>query len=169
MTASTKWIAVVAASPSGVIGRDGDMPWQLGSDLRRFKRLTMGHPIVMGRKTYDSIGRPLPGRQNIVLSRSRAEIPGVDVIDSFQQMEDICQTAEKVYVIGGASIYEMLLPKCQAIYLTRVWTETSGDTQLEINLKGYHCELQARYPQTEKDSHPTEFQIWKKRELAVSS
>lgn len=161
---SPRLVAVVAASPSGVIGRDGDMPWQLSSDLRRFKRLTVGHPIVMGRKTYESIGRPLPGRRNLVLSRHTESLgDGVEVFGDVEAMLAAVGDAEAVFVIGGASIYEALLPRCSQVLLTRVWTQTAGDTRVSMDLSDFRCVHVERHPQTERDSVPTEFQIWERK------
>lgn len=164
MPSSTpRLVAVVAASPSGVIGRDGDMPWRLSSDLRRFKQLTVGHPIVMGRKTYESIGRPLPGRRNLVLSRHTATLgDGVEVFGDIQSLLKTVGDAEAAFIIGGASIYQTLLPLCSQVLLTRVWTQTVGDTQVAIDLNDFRCIHIERHPQTDRDSVPTEFQIWER-------
>ena len=118
---------IVAMSENRVIGRDGTLPWHLSADLKRFKQLTMGHTIVMGRKTYESIGRPLPGRVSIVLSRDpKYRISGVDVVESFEQA--LAKTrAEDVFIIGGAQLYEKTLPFAERLYLTEVGTMIDGD------------------------------------------
>jgi dihydrofolate reductase len=158
-------IAVVAASASGVIGRENEMPWTLSSDLKRFKRLTMGHPILMGRKTFQSIGRPLPGRRNLVLSSGDPQSfpAGVEVFPTIDHLLTAVSGVEKIYLIGGATLYDSLLHRCDQIMLTRVWTQTNGDTHLRVDLSGYRLIYSERVPMTSKDSIPTEFQIWKKQ------
>lgn len=158
-----RFIAVVAANPQGIIGRDGDMPWRLSSDLQRFKKLTMGASILMGRKTFESIGRALPGRRNLVLSSSSPQVPeGVEVFSDLDSLLAATANDREVYVIGGATIYKALWSKCDAIYLTRVFTQTAGDTSIDLDLSGLHHTFTERIPQTGKNSVPTEFQIWKK-------
>lgn len=128
---------IVAAAENGVIGRDGQMPWRLSADLRRFKRLTMGSPIVMGRKTWESIGRPLPGRTSIVVSRQPAfqtRHPEVRVVASLPEALAAAGEApggdDEVFVIGGAQIYELALPLADRLYSTRVMTTLAGDAYL---------------------------------------
>jgi dihydrofolate reductase len=160
--AGLQWIAIVAATPGGVIGRDGQMPWQLSSDLRRFKKLTMGCPLVMGRKTFESIGRPLPGRRNLVLSRSLESSEGAELCDSIETLDAAVRAETRVFVIGGATLYRELLPRCQYLLLTRVWSQVEGDTTLELDLSAYFCTLASRLPQSPRDSVPTEFEIWRR-------
>jgi len=122
---------IVAASTNNVIGFQGDLPWRLSADLKRFKALTMGKPIVMGRKTYESIGRPLPGRQNIVISRNSGFVAdGCDVVSSIEAAVDAAGDAEEIMIIGGSHIYEAFLPRADRIYLTRVQAEVEGDAYL---------------------------------------
>lgn len=170
---STRWIAVVAVAPNGVIGRDGDMPWSLSSDLRRFKRLTMGCPIVMGRKTFDSIGKPLPGRHNYVLTRqapdkalkTAAGSNNLTVVHSVSELVEATKGVDRAYIIGGATIYGALMELTEEILLTRVWTQTAGDTCLSLPFDEFACELIERVPQGPKDSVPTEFQVWKRKRV----
>ena len=111
-----------------MIGAGGAMPWHLPEDLRRFRRLTMGKPIVMGRATFDAIGRPLPGRRNIVISRQRdLRIDGCEVASGPEQALVLAADAEEVMVIGGGQIYEQFLPRADRIELTRVHLEVEGD------------------------------------------
>ena len=120
---------IVAMAENGVIGRDGGLPWHLSNDLRRFKRLTMGHHIIMGRATYESIGRPLPGRTSIVLSRNLAlHYPEVRVVGSLAAACDLARSDDEAFVIGGAQIYQLALPHVARVYLTRVHAEIDGDT-----------------------------------------
>ena len=119
---------IVAKSNNGIIGKDGDLPWRLPQDLKRFKRLTTGNVVVMGRKTYDSIGRPLPNRKNIVISRNTSlKIEGVeiehDLIDVLKRNQ-----GENVYVIGGGQIYADSLPLTEKLEITEVDVELIGDT-----------------------------------------
>jgi dihydrofolate reductase len=122
---------IVAASTNNVIGVGGALPWHLSDDLKRFKALTMGKPIVMGRKTYESIGRPLPGRQNIVITTQDAfAADGCDVVSSPDAAISAAGDAEEIMVIGGGEIYSLFLPATDRIYLTRVDVELEGDAFL---------------------------------------
>lgn len=119
---------IVAASANNVIGARGDLPWRLSDDLKRFKAITMGKPIVMGRKTWDSIGRPLPGRQNIVVTRQADfAADGCDIVASKKEAIAVTGGAEEVMVIGGSQVYELFLPDAERLYLTRVHAEVEGD------------------------------------------
>lgn len=120
---------VVATDAQGGIGLRGSLPWRLPEDLRRFKALTMGGPVVMGRRTWESIGRPLPGRHNIVVSRqSGLAIEGCTVVDSFDAALAAAGAAPEVFVIGGAEIYRLALPVAATIHLTRVHATVGADT-----------------------------------------
>ena len=122
---------LVAAAENGVIGRDNTLPWHLSDDLRRFKALTLGKPMLMGRKTFESIGKPLPGRTSLVLSRSRDWTrPGATVVRSLEEALERAGAVPELVVIGGAEVYRLALPHAQRIYLTRVHAEISGDTVL---------------------------------------
>lgn len=123
-------IAIVAMSSNRVIGRAGKLPWHFPEDLKFFKRTTLGHPILMGRATFDSIGRPLPGRQNIVLSTTMSEREGVTVIRSIAELPKVCGDAETIFVIGGARVFEELLPQCDGLYLTWIAEPYEGDVLL---------------------------------------
>lgn len=123
-------IAIVAMSANRVIGREGKLPWHYPEDLKFFKRTTLGHPILMGRATFDSIGRPLPGRQNIVLSRTMPPREGVTVIRDASELPNVCGDAETVFVIGGARVFEELLPQCDGLYLTFICREYEGNVFL---------------------------------------
>ncbi len=111
-----------------VIGKNGRLPWHLSTDLKRFKALTMGHPVIMGRKTYDSIGKALPGRQNIVVSRdAELEVNDADRATSLRVAIGLAGQAERVFVIGGEQIYRLALPLADRIELTEIDTAVSGD------------------------------------------
>ena len=126
---------IVAASRNGVIGAGGKLPWHLPADLQRFKQLTMGHPILMGRKTYESIGKPLPGRTNIVITRQTGfQCCGTTVAHSLEEALLICENEKETFVIGGAEIFKQALPLADRIYLTRINRDFEGDTFLfDIN------------------------------------
>ena len=120
---------VVAMALNRVIGRDNALPWRLPADLAYFKRVTLGHPVVMGRRTYESIGKPLPGRLNIVVTRQRDfAAPGCVVVGSLDGAWQAAKDADEVCVIGGTSLFEETLPLADAIHLTEVLAEVEGDT-----------------------------------------
>ncbi|RDB07290.1 dihydrofolate reductase [Runella aurantiaca] len=126
---------IVAAAQNGVIGRDNQLIWHLPDDLKQFKRLTTGHPIIMGRKTFDSIGKPLPNRTSIVITRNREwQFEGVIIVNSVNEaIEAARQTGtDEAFVIGGAEVYKMTLPVANKIYLTEVKAEFEGDAYLNI-------------------------------------
>ena len=121
---------IAAVAENGVIGREGGLPWRLPEDLKFFKAATMGKPIIMGRKTWQSIGKPLPGRLNIVMTRDRAwHAAGVTVAHDLEAALRAAQEtgAVEVMIIGGADIYEMALPRADRIYLTQIQKEFDGD------------------------------------------
>ncbi len=118
--------AIVAMASNRVIGKDGKLPWHLPEDLKFFKATTLGHPILMGRRTFESIGRPLPGRRNIVLSATMAKREGVEVIRDVSEL----QADGTVFLIGGAQLFESLLPLCESMYLTWVAHPYEGDVLL---------------------------------------
>jgi dihydrofolate reductase len=120
---------IVAMAQNGVIGRDNALPWRLPADLKRFKEFTLGKPILMGRKTFEAIGRPLPGRANLVLTRDREwRAPGVIPVHSVEEALRQTRTCEELVAIGGAEIYRLLLPLARRIYLTHVQADIPGDT-----------------------------------------
>ncbi|RLA05102.1 MAG: type 3 dihydrofolate reductase [Gammaproteobacteria bacterium] len=120
---------IAAMAKNRTIGLDNTMPWHLPADLKHFKAITMKHPIIMGRKTYQSIGRPLPGRQNIVVTRNQDfQLDGADVVNSLDQALGLCQGASEIMVIGGANIYQQMLPKAKRLYLTFIDLDVAGDS-----------------------------------------
>lgn len=125
-------IAVAAMAANRVIGDRGRIPWHLPEDLRWFKELTMGGTLVMGRVTYESIGKPLPGRETIVLSRQEGlEIPGVQVIRDLSGLAAAPVRGE-IFVVGGAEIYRVALPYCRDLYLTEVRVDAAGDRKMPV-------------------------------------
>ena len=126
---SPRLTLIVARARNGVIGRDGALPWRLPEDLAFFKRTTMGHPIVMGRATWASIGRPLPGRRNIVLSRQAGfAAAGAEVATSLDEALSRCAGAAEVFVIGGAQLYRDALPRADRLLVTEIDADFDGDT-----------------------------------------
>ena len=145
--------AIVAMASNRIIGKDGDLPWRLPEDLKWFKRLTSGHPIVMGRRTMDSLGgRPLPKRRNLVLSRS---LSADDLPEGFEKIDADPEALrrldeESVFVIGGAEIYRLLFPHCDEIYLSYVFEPHPGDTSLPGFEEDFElAEVMATYPEFE--------------------
>lgn len=125
-------VAIVAMADNGVIGRGGGLPWHLPEDLRRFKSLTMGHALLMGRRTHESIGRALPGRRNFVLSRDPAwRAPGCETVASPEAARERTDPSQTLFVIGGAQVYRACWPLVRRVELTEVHAEVPGDTRLE--------------------------------------
>jgi dihydrofolate reductase len=122
---------IVAVARNNVIGKDGALPWKLSADLKRFKALTMGKPVIMGRKTYESIGKPLPGRDNIIVSRVGFRAEGTRTAPSVAEAIALADGAEAM-VIGGAAIYAAMLPLAERIHLTRVDAAIDGDALFPI-------------------------------------
>lgn len=122
--------AVFAAAENDVIGRDNALPWHLPADLAHFKRVTMGKPILMGRRTFQSIGRPLPGRRNLVLTRGDFSAPGVETVHTIEEALELVAGEPELANIGGAEAFRLALPRTGRIYLTRVHAVVDGDTFL---------------------------------------
>ncbi len=119
---------VAARAANGVIGRNNALPWHLPADLKRFKALTMGHPVVMGRKTHESIGRPLPGRRNLVITRNRAySAPGCDIVHSLDEAIAVCRGSPEIFIIGGAELYRESLPRAHCLEFTEIRADFEGD------------------------------------------
>src|SRR5262245_50388376 len=141
---------IAAVARNGVIGKDNALPWRLPEDLKRFKALTMGHPIVMGRKTWESLGRPLPGRLNIVVTRDmeyRAE--GARVVHSIDAACSAAPDVDEIFVIGGAEIYRLALPQADRLQMTELDADFAGDTWLPEFDRG-------AWRETARDSHQTD-------------
>lgn len=121
---------IVARARNGVIGRDNALPWHLPEDLRHFKRTTTGHAVLMGRRTHESIGRPLPGRRNLVVSRTPGYAPaGVEVFASLPEALNACGSDEEVFVIGGAQLYDAALPLADRAIVTEIDIDVEGDAR----------------------------------------
>lgn len=139
---------IVAVSSNNVIGAERALPWHLPEDLQRFKKVTMGKPMIMGRETFESIGRPLPGRTNIVLSRQNGlDIAGCEVVNTVDAALAAAGDVDEVMVIGGGEIYRQFLPMADRIYLTRVQAEVDGDTRFpELDMDEWDVTAVAEYP-----------------------
>jgi len=124
-----KLAIIVATDEKGLIGRDNDLPWKLSADLQYFRRVTMGKPLIMGRNTHESIGRALPGRKNIIVTKNENyQAEGCNVVHSVADALKACDDAEEVMVMGGASLYTQLLAQADRLYLTQVHASLEGDT-----------------------------------------
>jgi dihydrofolate reductase len=156
---------VVAASTNNVIGSDGGLPWHLPDDLRHFKRLTTGNPIVMGRKTFESIGRPLPDRRNIVMTRDPDYMArGCDVVSSVREALDIEADADEVMIIGGGQVYRDFLPHADRIYLTRVQADVEGDTYFpDIDEAGWRLVSSEPHAADEKHAYAFDVMVYERR------
>jgi len=141
---------IVAVSENGVIGREGQIPWDLPADLKNFKRLTMGHHLIVGRKTWESIGRPLPGRTMIVLSRKAGfKAEGCLTAASLPEAIEIAEMAgdAEAFIAGGSRVYEQAIPLADRIYLSRVHANVRGDTLFpEFNEKDWKVSVEVQYP-----------------------
>lgn len=152
---------IVAVSENNVIGKDGHLPWRLSQDLKRFKAITSGHCILLGRKNYEDIGRPLPNRTNIVLSRNPDfNAPGCIVV---QSLSDGFRAAEKygeteLFVIGGANVYAAALPFAKRLYLTRVLASVEGDVLMPPLGENWKLLREERSEKSEKDDFACLFQ-----------
>ena len=146
---------IVAVAQNGVIGDKNSLLWHISEDMRFFKRTTSGHPVIMGRKTYESLGRPLPNRTNVVISRTLRSIEGCTVVGSLEEAVAMFPKEEEVFIIGGAQIYAQALPLADRIYLTVVGKEYEGDTSFpaldlsqwtELWREDYTCGEEFEYP-----------------------
>ncbi|MCA9176372.1 MAG: dihydrofolate reductase [Planctomycetales bacterium] len=152
---------IVAMAENRVIGRDGDLPWRLSSDLRRFKQLTMGHHLLMGRVTWDSLGRALPGRTSIVISRRPLDLPdGVLQATSLESALELAAGDDEPFVIGGAQIYRLALPVVSRIYLTEVLSSVDGDVLFpELHWSEWRELRSETLPATDRDEFPHRFRV----------
>jgi dihydrofolate reductase len=155
---------IVAVADTGVIGRDNTLPWHLPEDLKRFKRLTMGKPIVMGRKTYESIGKPLPGRQNIVLTRdANYRRDGVTVVHDVDAALRAGGEAPEIMIIGGADLFRVFLPRAGRVHLTRVHGDIAGDVLWpELDRREWNAVEREAHAADERHAWPMTFEVWEK-------
>ena len=156
---------VVAAANNNVIGKDNRLLWKLPADMRFFKNVTWGMPVIMGRKTFESLPAPLQGRKNIVLSRQSAEAEGAVVVKNFDDAVFLAKQMDmkEVMVIGGGEIYQLAFEKAKRIYLTRVDAEPEGDTWFPaIDPKKWKLVRQENHEADEKHACNYSFQVWEK-------
>ncbi|MCW0504247.1 type 3 dihydrofolate reductase [Aeromonas piscicola] len=159
---------IAAMAHDRVIGLDNQMPWHLPADLAHFKRVTLGKPVLMGRKTFESIGRPLPGRRNLVISRNPDyQADGVEVVDSVEAALALLadgQAVDELMVIGGGHLYGQLLPRADSLYLTRIDLAVAGDTRFPaFEEDEWHCVERESHEPDEKNPHPYCFETWQRR------
>jgi len=157
---------IVALSSNGVIGRDGGLPWYLPADLRHFKKTTMGHHLIIGRRTWEELGKPLPGRDMVVVTRSRKFAPeGVQVVRSLEQALEIAEADEEPFIGGGAQIYRLALARSlvERIYLTRIHAEVEGDTHFpEIKFEDWKLVSEEHHEKDEKNEYPYSFLVYER-------
>tara|TARA_B110000495_G_C22577384_1_gene347101 strand:- start:84 stop:566 length:483 start_codon:yes stop_codon:yes gene_type:complete len=154
---------IVAMTKNKVIGKDNEMPWHLSDDLKNFKKLTLGKTVIMGRLTYDSIGRPLPNRKNIVLSRSLKD-KQVNVLSSVEEALDITSSEEEVFIIGGQDIYLQTIKKATKLYITMINSEIEGDKFFpNIDLSHWKIIDSLAYSKGEFNSHDFTAQVYIKK------
>lgn len=159
--AATRLSLIVAYARNRVIGRNNDLPWRLPADLAHFKRATLGKPIIMGRKTWESLGRPLPGRTNIVITRSPGyAAEGAEVVGSLAQARAACGAAPDAYVIGGEAIFALALPDAERIVATEIHAEVEGDTWFPELPAGWR--VTRREPQPEENGYRYDFVIYER-------
>ncbi|WP_035918498.1 dihydrofolate reductase [Legionella fairfieldensis] len=156
---------IAAVDEHNGLGKDNKLLCHLPADLQYFKALTIGKPIIMGRRTYESIGKPLPGRLNIILSRSPVTIEGVQVVRSLSQALNLVKKADEVMIIGGASVYKELLPFATKIYLTRIHHRFNADVFFpDIDNSVWRCVGKKFYPHDEKNNYDMTFCCYEKLE-----
>lgn len=155
---------VVAAAANNVIGADGAMPWHLPDDFRYFKKITMGKPIVMGRRTWDSIGRALPGRHNIVMTQNAEFVAeGATVVRSPAAALDAAAAVEELMIIGGGQVYDLFFDKADRIYLTRVATDVDGDTYFAEPDDAWRLVSAEAHAADERHAYDYEFRVYDRR------
>jgi len=155
---------LVAASLNNVIGRDQQLPWRISSDLKRFRRDSMGHGLIMGRKTFESIGRVLPGRTSIVLSRTpQLQIPDVKVVPNLQEAIACLEPHQIPFVIGGSQIFSLAFPHAQRLWITRILATVEGDCYLPSwNPDQWTKVYEESHVESEHDEFPTRYERWER-------
>ncbi|SHO55624.1 type 3 dihydrofolate reductase [Vibrio quintilis] len=151
---------IAAMANNRVIGKENQMPWHLPADFAWFKECTMGKPVIMGRKTFESIGRPLPGRRNIVISRNAGFVSdGIEVTDSLEQAFSLVQDQEEVMIIGGGSLYRMALSQASKLYLTYIHADIEGDTVFPETGDGWAETYRQEYTKDARNAYDMSFTI----------
>ncbi|MEN1679354.1 MAG: dihydrofolate reductase [Planctomycetota bacterium] len=162
---------IVAASENNVIGRQGDLPWRLSADLRRFKRLTMGHCLIMGRRTYESIGRPLPGRVTIALSKaeggrgkSESLLWASTLDEAVSLVGSTSMSHDEAFVTGGSEVYRLALPHADRLHVTRVHATVEGDATFpEVDWNDWRLLESEGHAADEKNEHDYTFEVWERK------
>jgi len=154
---------VVACAENRVIGRSGGLPWHLPDDLRHFKALTTGHTVVMGRRTFASVGRPLPHRRNIVVTSRRIDVEGVETVPDFEAALEAAADALRVFAVGGEAIYRAALPRADRIFITRVHGAPEGDVFFpEVDWSAWKLVEETRHPADARHAFAMTFQTWER-------
>lgn len=161
---NTKITLIVAAAENNAIGKDNQMPWHLPNDFKYFKRSTLGHSVIMGRKTFESIGRPLPDRRNIILTRDQNYInPDIDVANSIDEVLTYCRDEREIFIIGGANIYRQTLALAHRVLLTRVHTVVDGDAFFpELPPTEWELTSSEHHQKDEKHAFDYTFEVWER-------
>ena len=155
---------IVAVAENGVIGDKNSLLWHISEDLRNFKRITSGHPVIMGRKTFESLGRPLPNRTNVVISRREQTIEGCTVVGSLEEAIAMFPQTEEVFIIGGAQIYALALGIADKFYLTRVGHSYQGDTSFpEWDESQWNLISKESFEQGDKFPYPFTFEEYTRK------
>ena len=158
---------LLAADENNVIGKDNQLPWRLPNDLKYFKNLTWGMPVLMGRKTFESLGKPLPGRKNIIITRNQNwKNEAVTVVHSTKEAINVAQESDvkEIFIIGGAEIFNSVFAEADRIYLTRIHHRFEGDAYFpELNTDEWHLVSQKYCAVDEKNAYPHTFQVWERK------
>jgi len=164
---------IVAVSENGVIGRDGGLPWRLSADLKHFKKTTMGHHLIIGRRTWDEVGKPLPGRTMVVVTRSRdLQADGATIVYSLDDALEVARGDDEPFIGGGAHIYRMALENdlVDRLYITRVHAEVDGDTFFpDLDLDEWELVSEERHEADERNEHPYSFLVYGRRSVGQRS
>lgn len=155
---------IVAAAENDVIGNAGDIPWRLSDDWKYFKQTTLGHPVIMGRTTHEGIGKPLPGRQNIVLTRDETyEAAGCTVAHSIEEALQLAEDTSEVFIMGGGKIYEQSMPIATKLYLTRVHANPEGDTFFRFDPHEWELVSQEAHKADDRNQYDFTYEVYKRR------
>ena len=158
---------IAACAENRTIGRAGGLPWRLPADLGRFRRLTTGHAIVMGRRTWESIGRPLPERRNLVVTSRPLDVGGVETFASLEAALDAVAADPEPFVIGGEALYRAALPRAARLYLTRVHAEIEGDAFFpEVDWSAWVRVAEESHAADARHAHAFRFETWQRRDAA---
>ena len=155
---------IAAMGKNRVIGANGTIPWRLPNELQLFKRVTMGHHIIMGRKTWESIGRLLPGRTTVIVTRQHGyAAPGASIVNSLEAALTACSDDNEIFVIGGGELYQLALPLAHRIYLTTVDTAPDGDTRMpDFDMRQWALASSETFPADEKHAHAYTFAVYER-------